>query len=295
VKRESAGPGSIVAVLGTGLIGASIGLALRARGRRRTEIIGWDPRRAALTAASHRNAITRRAASMEDAVHGAGTIVLAAPLDAIVAMAPRVIATSRRGALILDVGAVKRPVLAAVKAALRGRPDVGYVSGHPIAGRERPGAGSADPRLFEDRAFILVAPPQARQAKALSAAATFVRRLGAVPVRLDARDHDRVAAATSALPQLASIALAIAVDDAIGPRSKPFSGPGYRDATRLALSPFDIWGPALKANAANVRAAVRALCRAVSIVRRAVDRGDNAALDRLFSKGAKARRRVVAE
>jgi prephenate dehydrogenase len=188
---------------------------------------------------------------------------------------------------------MKAPVIAAARRALRSRPDVQFVGGHPMAGSEQSGPANADAELFAGRPFALTAPPQRAQNRALARAGTFVRRLGALPVRTSAREHDRLVAAVSALPQLASLALALAVDSAVGPRAKVLAGPGYRDATRLAASPFSIWKSALSENRVAVRDALQRLDKVLATLSAALERSDEAALSRLFSRAAAVRRRVV--
>lgn len=291
VKKPAA---TSVTIIGTGLIGTSIGLALqRGRAGARTRVTGWDPRKAALNAARKRGGVARAATSFAQAVRGAHIIVLAAPLDAIVKMLPRVIEAADPGALVIDVGAVKARVVPAAERLLKARPDVLFVSGHPMTGREKSGAAHAGAALFDAMPFAIVVPGQANRHEARSAAAAFARRLGGLPLVLEPKVHDRLVAATSALPQLASIALALAVEMAAGSAAKKLAGTGYRDATRLAASPYNIWRPALAANALAVRDALRALRDALYTLTAAVEEGDEKALARYFSRAAAARRRVV--
>jgi prephenate dehydrogenase len=282
-----------VAVIGTGLIGASIGLALRKRRGSAPPVTGWDPRSSNLTKALAAGALTRRAPTLVRALRGASRIVLAAPLDAILGMLPEVIGSADRGATIFECGPVKRPVASAARRLLRKRPDLLFVSCHPMAGRESSGPQAAARDLFSGRPFVLVTPVKRRRVEALAAGVRLARALGAVPTQLTAQAHDRLVAAVSALPQLASIALALAARRCAGSLAVSIAGPGFRDATRLAESPFDIWRPALSANASNVKAAMRALGRAVAAASKAVECGDAAALARMFSGAAAARRRIL--
>jgi prephenate dehydrogenase len=291
VKRTTARAADY-ALLGTGLIGTSIGLALRSGARRGTKIAAWDPSARALRISRSRGAFTRKETSAEDAIRGA-RVILAAPLDVVVKSLDGIIRVAGRGALIIDVAGVKKPVVAAAVRALRARPDVLFVSGHPMAGKETSGPAGAERDLFDGSPFVLVAPKQARRNLALAKAATFARRLNAIPVVMTAQAHDRAVAATSALPQLVSLALAMAVDLSGGRPARSVAGPGYRDSTRLARSPFALWRPVIAANGPAIGMALRAFDRALGQIRRALDRGDGAALGRLFSHAAAARRRVA--
>lgn len=313
---------STVAILGTGLIGTSLGLALLRRAGRDTSrrlpgvpldkwsglaalhkkpsvarpplrIVGWDVRPSNARAALKRGGITEIAKSMEEAVRAAAIVVIATPLDSAIKLAPRVIAAAHKGSLILDVAPVKAPMLLATRPALRRRPDVGYVSAHPMAGREKGGAANAGPTLFEGRPIALIALTSNRR-NADARAVRFAKRLGARPVKMTVKEHDRAVAAMSALPQLASIALALAATQTGGRGAARLAGPGFSDATRLAMSPYDIWEPALAANRRHVTKGLRELERTLARVARAARQPDVRAMERLFSEARSARKRVVA-
>jgi len=295
---------STVAILGTGLIGTSLGLALLSHRNRavdlygrppRPRIIGWDARPSNARAALKRRGITEITDSMEEAVREADVIVIATPLDAALELAPRVIAAAAKGALIFDVTPVKGPMLRAVRLPLRRRPDVAYVSGHPMAGREKGGARNADASLFKGRPFALVAPAHARSRDALKRASALVNRVGGAALRMSAPAHDRAVAAMSALPQLASIALVLAATEIGGKKASLLAGPGFTDATRLAMSPYDIWRPAIGANRREIVRCLRELERVTARVTSAARQANVRAMERLFSKAGAARRRVVGE
>jgi prephenate dehydrogenase len=279
-----------VAVIGTGLIGASIGLAAREAG---FTVTGWDSRQSALREAKKRGAIHAAANSLQDAVAPAAIVILAAPLDAVIRQLPEVFAHARNGALIIDVASVKGRVSARAAALLARTRTVRFVAGHPIAGSERSGPRAADAKLLQGRVFALHAPRQHERKQAFVAAARFVREIGAVPFEIAPRDHDLAVAALSALPQLTSVALALTSSGSGVRRARRLAGPGYRDATRLAESGFAMWKPVLEANRKNVLSSIRDLCKRVEVIEGALRRRDWNALQRLFSAAATARRRVI--
>jgi prephenate dehydrogenase len=280
------------AIVGTGLIGASIGLGLRSK-KPTLKIAGWDTSEAARAAALRRGAITRVAGSLQDALAGAGVVVIAAPLEATIELVPRAIAQADPGALVLDVAGLMGPVVASAARTLRRRPDVGFVSGHPMAGMEKVGARYARPDIFVGRPFALTAPPQRHRERYLRKAEALVRSLRAKPIRLTSPAHDRLVAATSALPQLGAIAVALAAHAASKGRARLLSGPGWADTTRLAASPYHIWRAVLRLNRPAVGAALRQLEQALARLVRAVRHSDDRAMKRLFSLAGKARRRGV--
>lgn len=295
MSRPSFSSPKSVAIVGTGLIGTSIGLALRTGKRSAPTVLGWDSSKAARAAALRKGGVTRVARSLDDAIASADVVVIAAPLDAVISLLPRAIAGAKSGCLVMDVAGVKLPVVAAARSAMRKRPDVSFVSAHPMAGSEHAGAAHAKGDLFEGRCFALVTPPQKGRTLAVLRAERFARSLRARPLRLTARAHDRLVAATSALPQLASVALALAVDAASTGQAGSMTGPGYADATRLAASPYRIWGPSLAACKPAVAQALRQFERALRRVCDALADHDDRDMERLFFLAAAARRRGVAK
>ena len=186
----SPGP-STVAVVGTGLIGASVGLALRQRG---VGGVGVEPRaehgRQALAAGA-----VSRLAPLAEAVGEADLVVLTVPLDAMpdaLVLADR---HARPGTLVTDVGSVKAPIVRAA----RGLETIRFVGGHPMAGAAVAGPSHADPLLFENAVWVLC-PPAVSDPSDAADALWLVEAVGARAVVMDAERHDAVVAAISHLP-----------------------------------------------------------------------------------------------
>jgi prephenate dehydrogenase len=284
-----------VAIVGIGLIGASVGLALRRRGTRGLTIVGWDPSKRNAAAAKRRRAIDRVSPDFRRAVASADIVVLAAPLASLGRLVGRALKQAKPGALVVDVGGLKTTIVSAAQRALRTRPlGARFVAGHPMAGSERAGARAASAQLFERRPFALYAPPQAGRERTWRAAETFVRALGGRPVRIAPEWHDRMVAATSALPQLVALALALAAKRAVGGQRTWLAGPGFEGATRLAETPFRLWEVALIENRDNARRALRSFEREIARIGAALARGDARALGKIFRSAAAARRRICA-
>jgi prephenate dehydrogenase len=284
-----------IAIIGTGLIGASIGLALHRRLSRAVTVVGWDPSRRNASAAKRRRAIDAVSSDFDSAVAGADVVVLAAPLAHLARLVPRALARAKPGALVIDVGGLKTSIVSAARRALRRRPrSARFVAGHPMAGSEHAGTRAASALLFEGRPFAIHAPPQSQRERAWRAAERFVRTLGGRPVRIAPEQHDRVVAATSALPQLAALAIAIAAERAAGRQSTWLAGPGFEGATRLAETPFTLWNVALFENRRNTRRALQALEREITGIAAALERGSEREMEKIFRSGAAARRRICA-
>lgn len=246
-------PPEAIGVVGTGLIGASIGLRARAQGDR---VVGWDadPRHAAL--ALERGALDAVAPDEAAALRDAQVIVLAAPLKATVASLERLAADPPKAALIVDVASVKLPVVHAAAAL------AAFVATHPIAGSEQSGPGAARADLFEGRAWTY--DPNASD-EALERARTFIARMGARPIPVPSVTHDRLAALTSHLPQVLAVALAGQLAARLGDEGVlELCGSGMRSMTRLGASSWAMWEGVLSANAPAVAQEVRELSTILS-------------------------------
>ena len=261
--------GRRVAVIGLGLIGASIGGALRERG---DFVRGLDADPGVARTALERGAVDIVAYDLRAALEDATLVILAIPVLSIVRILPEVDALAPPGAVILDVGSVKAPICAAMERLPGAHRAVG---GHPIAGKESSGPLAADTSLFERRPFALV-PTQHTSDSALRAVQTVVHEIGSVCTILSASDHDRIVARTSHLPQLLSMALALSLEGGDG----NLSGPGLRDMTRLAASHPSVWNDIFQANAANIREAVTNCVDHLQGISRMLAENDTAALER---------------
>lgn len=231
-----------IAILGLGLIGGSVGLALKAA-RPAMDVIGYDTERASAEAAVARGAVDHAAASVEEATADADLVLLCMPVDLIPETLEQ-LAAARRGALVSDVGSAKTMVVAEGER-LFGRL---FVGGHPLTGSERHGIEAADAALFRDAHWALT-PTPLTASESYAAVAGFVTMLGARPVALDPVSHDALVARLSHLPQLAASAI---VELAAGAGDRAallgLAGPGFRDVTRIAASDPDLWVAVIKAN-----------------------------------------------
>jgi len=151
------------------------------------------------------------------------------------------------GTLVTDVGSTKREILAAAREALP--PEIHFIGGHPMAGSEKRGVTAADPFLFQNAYYILTPNPETPEAQ-LHRLRNMAASTGAHVVILSTEDHDRIAAAISHLPQLLSVALVNSLDD-LGPLKEiavRLAAGGFRDMTRIASSPFDMWRDIIATN-----------------------------------------------
>jgi prephenate dehydrogenase len=257
-------PFSRVAILGTGLIGGSFGLALR-KHFPDVSIVGYD-RAEILQAALTRGAVRESAADLASAVRGADLVYIALPIGATIEALPAIAAAANDGALVTDTGSTKVVICrAAQHSPMRAS---SFLGGHPMAGKETSGIARADADLFRGARYALIgsehdSDPRVQQFAAL------VRTLGAEPVWCDAETHDWAVGIVSHLPQLLAVALARVVQDETDETGLPLSlaGPGLHDMLRLAGSPYGLWRDVAHTNTENIARALDRLEQAVEYLR----------------------------
>jgi prephenate dehydrogenase len=248
---------SRVAIIGTGLIGASVGLALGEQG---WKTIGWDPSPDALELAAERHAADSAASSVAEAIDGVELIVLAGPLEANMAT----LGDLDTDALVTDVTSVKSPLLAAVRDGVR------FVGGHPMAGREHAGPEAASAALFRGAPWV-ICDDGASEAD-VERLSSIVATTGANPIVMSARRHDEVVAAVSHLPHLLAVALVNTVAD--NPDAAELVSGSFRDLTRVAAAESSWWPEVLASNSEAVTRAVDDLVRGLENLRSQVRSGD---------------------
>lgn len=272
-----------VALIGTGLIGASVGLALLRRPDE-WEVIGWDSDSAALSLARQRGAVTRAAGSLAEAVAGVDVVLLATPLDRLLIAMQELTPHLDAAAAVTDVAGVKEPVVALGKQLLGAR----FVGGHPLAGGATQGPAEARADLFE-KACWAICPTSVSAQEAVAHVERLIAACGAVPLRVDAAEHDRAVAWISHLPQLLALELLAGVERRGGAEAVAgrLAAGGFRDLTRIGSSPAEIWLPVLDMNRDAIAGALEEFAAAVERAAGAVRRGESLEAD--FLRGQRLR------
>jgi prephenate dehydrogenase len=250
-----------IAVIGTGLIGGSLGLAVR-KHFPSTHIIGWDRDATALDGASARGAVQEKASDLAHAVGQADLVYIALPVSAIVKALPHIAAAADPLALITDTGSTKVLIGKAAGECFRG--GVRFLGGHPMAGKECSGIDHADADLFRDAPYALIASENDGDER-VSSFAALIGAIGAKPVWCDAETHDWSVGIVSHLPQMLAIALAEVIADESDETGFPLAlaGTGLHDSLRLAGSPYSVWRDILVANSDNVGRALNRIGQAI--------------------------------
>jgi prephenate dehydrogenase len=273
-----------VAIVGTGLIGASVGLAA-ARGG--AVVTGWDPDPAALAAAVDRRAVVA-AGSLAEALVGVELAVVAAPIAALPGEVAAVLAAAAEETTVTDVGSTKASVVAAAESSPR------FVGGHPICGSEARGAEHASAGIFEGATWFLTPTAQTDSARHRLVHG-FVAELGAIPIAIDPAAHDRLVALTSHVPHvLANVFINQAGASRVeGHEPLANAGGSLRDMTRIAGANPRIWTDIFLDNAGAVREALAEHRRRIEQVEAALEQGDAGFLARWIGEASQNRRRML--
>ena len=288
-------PFSRLAIVGLGLIGGSIALAVRERWS--SVLITAVDRAPVLAHASSSGAIDRAANTVAD-IGPVDLIILAAPVRQNVQLLAQVMPRLSGGAIVTDVGGTKRDIVSAAAGLSSGA--TSFVGGHPIGGAERGGFGFARPDLFRGKPWIftptggggsLDPPKSSEPPAALDKLFDFVRGLGARPTTMDAETHDRVMAYVSHLPQLAASALMDVVGRAAASDGLRLAGRGLTDSTRLASSPASVWREVCAANADDIGPALDALIARLTELR--ADLQSGRVVDEIFDDAARWRAELM--
>jgi prephenate dehydrogenase len=274
-----------LAVVGTGLIGASLGLAARRSGV--DEVAGWDEDPRALEVAAGRGAVSA-AGSLEEALAGADLAVVAVPVAGLASAVHAVLASAPAECTVTDVGSTKASVAAAASG------DPRFVGGHPICGAETRGPERATADLFDGATWFLT-PLASTDPERYRAIHGFVTSLGARPVAIDPVAHDRLVAVTSHLPHaLANVLLNQAGASRVeGHEPLAAAGGSLRDMTRIAGANPRVWVDIFLDNREAVAAALAEHRRRVEQLEAALAEGDAGFLARWIGEAGGNRRRML--
>lgn len=275
-----------VAVLGVGLIGGSIGLA--ARRRLEAEVTGFDPDSGNLARALELGAIDRAGDSIADACEGAEVVFCAAPVADLPKLCAAALEACGLETVVSDVGSTKREIVAALGA------DERFIGGHPLAGAETAGVGSARADLFEGARWYLT-PTERSSGLLYDRLQRLVAGLGARPRAIDPATHDRLMATVSHLPHVVANALVAEAAAALAKDSEgmPDVGPSFRDTTRVAGSNPAIWADIFASNRDAVADSVDSVARRLGEAAELIRSGDRDAVGAWHAAAGEDRRRLL--
>jgi prephenate dehydrogenase len=270
-----------VAIIGVGLIGGSLGLALRQRALART-VVGIGRTASRLRIAEEIGAVSRATTDVAQGVADAELIVVCTPVSHVVDHVQQVSLACPAKALITDAGSTKGEICRSLAAGLPGRGT--FVGSHPMAGSEKSGPEFSDPNLFEG-CVTVVTPPDMFPENPVSEVEAFWQSLGARVVRMSPDEHDRAVAEISHLPHLLASALAATAD----PRDLVLAAKGWRDTTRVASGDVELWRQIFTENHRHVLQSLAKFEKVLSAFRQALEGNDSAELVRLLDAGKRNR------
>jgi prephenate dehydrogenase len=266
-----------VAIVGVGLIGGSIGLALKTRKLAR-RVIGVGRSATSLAEAKRLHAIDEAATDVAAAVAGADLVVVATGVASIPGILDQIDTAVRPGTLLTDAGSTKGRIVAAWEKRRRSRRGR-FVGAHPVAGSHRRGPAAADPQLFSGRVTILT-PAAATPAVDVEEVRGFWSALGSTVSTMPPRDHDRILAMTSHAPHVMAAAIAAATPA----EARGFTAGGWRDTTRIAAGDPELWADILLDNAAPVARALSRIAGTTAKMLAALESGDRRRLVTLLAR-----------
>jgi len=261
-----------IAILGTGLLGTSAGLALRAAGFRGT-ITGWNRSPDQAQLALSMGALDQLAIDALQASRESELVLLAVPVFATIDSMEKLAGVLSADQLVTDVGSTKVQICETA-ARLYNRPGrAAFLPGHPMAGKERGGAALADAELFRGAVWLFTDDPDAKRSAHGEALVSewreWVSKFGSKAIDLDPARHDALVGWVSHLPQFVATALSALLEDEVGdaPELKDVGGRGLREMTRLGASPYSMWRDIAMTNTESIQAALHALEQRLAHVR----------------------------
>ena len=282
-----------VAIIGLGLLGGSVGLAL---GQHLPDLAttGFDADPATRARAAERGLTGKVCDTIADAVREADLVILCVPVGAMGAVAAEVAPHLKPGAVVSDVGSSKQFVAEALAAAL---PGVAVIPAHPVAGTERSGPDAGFASLFHNR-WCIITPPAGADPAQVQALSDLWQALGAKVDLMDPQHHDMVLAVTSHLPHLIAYTIVGTADDLEGVTQSEeiqYSAGGFRDFTRIAASDPTMWRDVFLSNRDAVLDMLQRFTEDLTALQRAIRVGDGQQLFDHFTRTRAIRRSIIEE
>jgi prephenate dehydrogenase len=253
-----------IAILGTGLLGTSVGLALRAAGFRGS-IVGWNRSAEGAQVALSMGAIDSIEPDALRAARDSQVTLLCVPIYATLDWMEKLAEVLGPDQLVTDVGSTKNQICEAAGRLFNRADRAAFLPGHPMAGKERGGAASADATLFHGAVWLFTDDPAAQRSphslELVKGWREWVAAMGSKTLDLDPVRHDELVAWVSHLPQFVATALSALLQEEVGdaPELKDVGGRGLREMTRLGASPYSMWRDIALTNTEAVQAALEAL------------------------------------
>lgn len=276
-----------ISIVGVGLIGGSLGLALKEK-KPNFKIVGID-KQEIIEKAIARGAVDEGTVNLEEGIEEADIVIIATPVKTILDLLPKINPFLKRGCLVTDTGSTKGQVVERANEVLS--KDVFFVGGHPMAGSEKCGIESANPHLFQDRTYILT-PTKKSNLIAIEKIFSLIKMIDANRLILDPIEHDRIVGAVSHLPQIIAVSLINTIGELAlrGNNNNYFKaiGEGFKDMTRIASSPYKIWEDICDTNQENILKMIQEFRNYLEVIEDKL-KNDPSSLKEEFQKASKLR------
>ncbi|MDP2945678.1 MAG: prephenate dehydrogenase/arogenate dehydrogenase family protein [Atribacterota bacterium] len=276
-----------ISIVGVGLIGGSLGLALKEK-KPNFKIVGID-KQEIIEKAIARGAVDEGTVNLEEGIEEADIVIIATPVKTILDLLPKINPFLKRGCLVTDTGSTKGQVVERANEVLS--KDVFFVGGHPMAGSEKCGIESANPHLFQDRTYILT-PTKKSNLIAIEKIFSLIKMIDANRLILDPIEHDRIVGAVSHLPQIIAVSLINTIGELAlrGNNNNYFKaiGEGFKDMTRIASSPYKIWEDICETNKENILKMIQEFRNYLEVIEDKL-KNDPSSLKEEFQKASKLR------
>lgn len=279
-----------VAIIGMGLMGGSLGLALRARGLARVQ--GYARRAETREAAVGMGAVDAASDTLAGALKGAELVVLCTPVLTMPALIHTCLGAFERGAIVTDVGSTKAELTNRLGPILAGS-DVTFVGSHPMTGSEKSGIEEARATLYEGATTVVTAPRP--DSTGVAAVTSLWQGVGSRVVPLTPEEHDALVARTSHLPHLVASLLVTATAGGDRGKFRALCGPGFRDTTRIAGGSPEMWHDIVKSNRAEILAALRDFHGELGGLIADIENGDFEAVRAQLDRGRQVREATLAK
>ncbi len=273
-----------VTIVGVGMIGASLGLAIKKKSIAK-QVVGVARKEATIATAIRQGAIDSGTQDLKEAVHGSDFVILAAPVSAIIESLPVINAHAHRGCIVTDVGSSKGLIVDQAQKNLN--PNILFVGSHPLAGSEKSGPAHANADLFE-RSQCIMTPTDKTNRLAKEKVKHFWSQLGANVRFMSPNEHDEILAHISHLPHLLAFALMKAIPD----QFLEYATQGLRDTTRISASDPKMWTDICTSNTKAILKSLDECAKTLGVFRKAIVDGDQQTLLDAFNQAKNHRERI---
>jgi prephenate dehydrogenase len=245
-----------ITIIGVGLIGGSLGLALKEK-KANFKIVGID-KQEIIEKAIARGAIDEGTVNLKEGIEEADIVIIATPVKTILNLLTQINPFLKKGCIVTDTGSTKQQIVRKANKVLS--KDIFFIAGHPMAGSEEYGIDSANSHLFQDKTYILT-PTKKSNLIAIEKISSLIKMIGGKRLILNSLEHDRIVGTVSHLPQIMAVSLVNMVSELVRKENNnnyfKAVGEGFKDITRIASSSYKIWEDICDTNQENILEMIR--------------------------------------